>query len=139
MRLIRLIILLAGLAVLEQLPAQSEEKAKEAPEEPPKKAFYYELSPSIVVNLNTGGKYARCDVQLMTRGEDQLDVLKLHAPALRHELLFLIPEFDGAALKKNKGKEKLRKKALKASKKVMNKLTGQDVVEGIYFTTFYIQ
>ncbi len=139
MRLIRLIILLAGLAVLEQLPAQAEEKAKEAPEEPPEKAFYYELSPSIIVNLNTGGNYARCDVQFMTRGEDHLDTLKLHAPALRHELLFLIPEFDGAVLKKNKGKEKLRKKALKASKKVMNKLTGQDVVEGIYFTTFYIQ
>ena len=139
MRLIRLLILLAGLAAQEQQPAQDEENSKEAPEEAPKKAFYNELSPSIVVNLNTGGKYARCDVQLMTRGEDQLDVLKLHAPALRHELLFLIPEFDGAALKKNKGKEKLRKKALKASKKVMNKLTGQDVVEGIYFTTFYIQ
>ncbi len=135
MPLIRLIILLAGLAALEPLPAQVEEK----PEEAPKTAFYFELKPSIVVNLNKGGDYARCDVQLMTRGKAQLEVLELHAPALRNEFLFLIPDFDGAALKKRKGKEKLRKKALKASKKVMKKLTGKDVVEGIYFTTFYIQ
>jgi len=139
MRLIRLIILLAGLAVLESLPAQVEEKPQEVPEEEPKKAFYYELKPSIVVNLNKGGKYARCDVQLMTRREAQLEVLEHHAPALRNEFLFLIPDFDGAALKKPKGKEKLRKKALKASKKVMKKLTGKDVVDEVYFTTFYIQ
>jgi flagellar basal body-associated protein FliL len=75
----------------------------------------------------------------MTRHEAQLEVLELHAPALRNEFLFLIPDFDGAALKKPKGKEKLRKKALKASKKVMRKLTGKEVVDGIYFTTFYIQ
>ena len=135
MRLIRLIILMAGLAVLEPLPTEVEEKPKEAP----KKAFYYELSPSIIVNLNKGGDYARCDIQLMTRGEKQLEVLEHHAPALRNEFLFLIPEFDGEVLKKPKGKEKLRKKALKASKKVMKKLTGKDVVDGIYFTTFYVQ
>ena len=139
MRLIRVIVLFAGLVVMEQLPAGVEDKAKGAPEEPPKKAFYYELSPSIIVNLNKGGKYARCDVQLMTRGEEQLETLELHAPALRNELLFLIPEFDGAKLKRNKGKEKLRKKALKASKKLMKKLTGKPVVDGIYFTTFYVQ
>ena len=139
MRLIRLVILVVGLAMLKQLPAEVEDKSKEAPKAVPKKAFYYELSPSIVVNLNKGGKYARCDVQMMTRGEGQLEVLELHAPALRNEFLFLIPEFDGTTLKKNKGKEKLRKKALKASQKLLKKLTGKDVVDGIYFTTFYVQ
>lgn len=139
MRLIRLIILLVGLAMLEQLPAEVGGKSKEAPKEVPKKAFYYELSPSIVANLNRGGKYARCDVQMMTRVKGQLEVLALHAPALRNEFLFLIPEFDGATLKQNKGKEKLRRKALKASQKLMKKLTGKNVVDGIYFTTFYVQ
>ena len=103
------------------------------------KPLYHDLAPSIIVNLKTGAKYARCDIQLMTRGEEHLEKIELHAAALRNEFLFLIPEFDGKELQTTEGKEKLRSEALLASQGLMLELSGDDIIEALYFTSFLVQ
>lgn len=131
MHLIRQIILILVLTIVGQSSARAEEESGEP--------LYYELSPSIVVNIKNGAKYTRCDIQLMTRGEEQLAAVEFHAAALRNEFLLLIPEFDGTVLETRQGKEKLRDKALGASQKIMQELTGSSVIEGIYFTSFFVR
>lgn len=101
--------------------------------------FYHDLGPALVTNLAAGGKYLRCDVQLMTENPAALPDIRLHAPAIRHELLMLLSEQDGSTLKTQDGKEQLRKKALEAVRKVMRKQSGKNAVDELFFTAFFVQ
>ena len=100
---------------------------------------YLKLAPSLVANLQGGARYVRCDVQLMTRSAAAAEKLKLHSPAIRHELLLLLSDQQGSELKRTKGKEKFRKQALKAVQKVMSDLTGKPRADDLFFTSFFVQ
>ncbi len=115
----------------------AEDTGKDEP--PPSTTEYYELKPSLVANLNKGANYIRFDIQLMTRQEEHLHQLQLHAPALRHELFLLMSDQDGEALKGAKGKEKFRKSSLKALQKVMQELAGEKMPDDLFFTTFLVR
>ncbi|MCP4288490.1 MAG: flagellar basal body protein FliL, partial [Gammaproteobacteria bacterium] len=60
-------------------------------------------------------------------------------PALRHELFLLISEQEGSKLKEPKGKESFRKIALEALRKVMLDQTGNEAIDDLYFTSFFVQ
>ena len=121
------------------LPAFSAGEDPEEESEQKKPLQYYELKPSIVANMQNGAKYLRADIQLMTRDEESLEQIEHHAAALRHELFMLISEQEGSQLKDPKGKESFRKSALKALQKVMQTLTGQEMVEDLFFSSFFVQ
>ncbi len=124
------------LALMLMLPCHSH---AEEDESAPAKPFYLSLKPSIVVNLRSGGKFSRIDVQVMTLKEEQLDNIKLHAPAIRHEIILLLSEQNGKKLKTPSGKEAFRKAALAATQGVIEELTGVDSVNELYFTSFFVQ
>jgi flagellar FliL protein len=100
---------------------------------------YYQIKPSLVANLASGGKYIRCDVQLMTSDESFLESLKVHGPAIRHSLLLLLSEQDGKNIKSSNGKEDLRKKALTDIGELMQDLSGKNELKALFFTTFFVQ
>ena len=128
--------LLLTLCLLLTLPAIAAEDEEAPPPAPP---IYYKLTPSIISNLQSGARYLRADIQLMARDPQAIEALRLHTPALRNELLLLIGDQDGAALKTPKGKEKLRKTALKALQGVMEKMADKPMIEELYFTSFFVQ
>lgn len=104
-----------------------------------KPVAYYSLSPSLITNVQGDAKYIRCDIQLMTADEDNIDEIELHAPAIRHDLLLLLGEQQGSELKKPKGKERLRKAALKMIRARMEMLTGDGRIDDLYFTSYFVQ
>jgi flagellar FliL protein len=122
---------LPGLAL-----AADEEEGEEAEKT---QVAYFSLSPSLITNVQEGARYIKCDIQLMTKDEANLEAIRLHAPAIRHELLLLMGEQKGKALKTASGKEKLRKMALKAAAKVIKKQTGKDIVDDLFFTAYFVQ
>ncbi len=126
--------LLACLLLLSTQPLWSADE-----EEQPKVISYYQIKPSLVANLASGGKYIRCDIQLMTRDESFLAILNQHSPAIRHTLLLLLSEQNGAELKTSEGKEALRKRALAEIDKLLQSLEHKNAVEGLFFTTFFVQ
>ena len=103
------------------------------------KISYYEIKPSLVSNLASGGKYIRTDIQLMTKDDSFLESLELHGPAIRHTLLLLLSEQDGRTIKTPEGKEALRKEAMTQVSQVMKELSGKDSLQELYFTTFFVQ
>ena len=119
-----------SLALLSQAPA-----ADEAPAE----TGYYELKPSIVSNLTGGPKYIRCDIQLMTRQAAEIPKIELHSAAVRHVILMLLSGKDGNQLATPAGKESLRKEILEAIKKQLEELTGNSIVNDLYFTAYYVK
>ena len=123
-----LLILPAGVLAEDE---ESEEAAAEI--------HYYQLKPSVVANLVSGGRYIRCDIQLMTRDAAQLEQLTLHDAAIRHTLLLLLSDQDGKQIKTPDGKESLRKEALKQINALLKDQTGKEGVESLFFTTFFVQ
>ncbi len=119
--------------------AAEEEATGSEEESAPAKPSYYFLQPSIVVNLKSGGQFARIDVQLMTLDEAELENIKLHAPALRHALILLLSEQKGKELKTPDGKEAFRKVALTAVQEAIEELTGTASIDEVYFTSFFVQ
>lgn len=110
------------------------EEAKE-----PATISYYQIKPALVANLAAGGKYIRCDIQLMTDDEGFLEALKLHGPAIRHALLLLLSEQDGNSVRTPAGKEALRRKALSEIGRLMKELSGMENLKALFFTTFFVQ
>jgi flagellar FliL protein len=135
MRLFSLMALLLFCSLPGLLPAAEEEN--EEAQKP--KVAYFSLRPSLITNVQDGARYVRCDVQLMTKDEANLENIRLHAPAIRHELLLLMGDQQGKALRTASGKEKLRKMALKAAAKVMKKHTGNPSVDDLFFTAYFVQ
>jgi len=100
---------------------------------------YYPMKPSFVSNLTGGPKYIRCDIQLMTEQASEIPKIELHNPALRHGILMLIGGSDGKQLKTRDGKEELRQAALNTVRMQLEQLTGETIVEDLYFTTYYVK
>lgn len=117
------------------LPLQAADEKAEAPVN----ISYYHIKPSLIANLASGGRYVRCDIQLMTEDETYLEKLKLHDPAIRHTLLLLLSEQDGGKIKTPEGKEALRKQALTQINRQLKELTGTAGVKALFFTTFFVQ
>jgi flagellar FliL protein len=108
-------------------------------EDSPRTISYYEVKPSLVTNLASGGKYIRTDIQLMTRDDSFKEELDLHGPAIRHTLLLLLSQQDGKTIKTAAGKETLRKEALTAVNSLMKDLSGKESLAALFFTTFFVQ
>lgn len=135
----RLLTLLLSIAlVLAASLVRAADEGEDGAQAPPSMS-YFELAPSIVVNVKGKAKYIRCDVQLMTRNDAALSVISLHAPALRHELILLLSDQNGMDIRTSKGKEKMRKLALKSLKGAMKKMVGEELIDDLFFTTYLVQ
>ena len=117
----------------ETADAENEEESAAA------KPSYFSLDPSIVVNLKSGGKFCRVDIQVMTRNDAELGKLKLHAPAVRHALILLLSEQKGKELKTPEGQEAFRQAAIATAQTVIEELTGTASIDDLFFTSFFVQ
>ncbi|MGD8911335.1 MAG: flagellar basal body-associated FliL family protein [Candidatus Thiodiazotropha sp.] len=133
------ILLALLMSIATPLLAEDEKDNGEGGEEAAPVISYYQVKPSLVANLASGGKYIRCDVQLMTHDVAFLEELNLHAPAIRHSLLLLLSEQNGKDIKTPGGKEELRKKALSTLGELMQELSGKNELEALFFTTFLVR
>lgn len=140
MRFLPILLIFMGLITINLAWAADDEQDGTEEEKAPTTMGYFEMKPSLVVNLQGGRrKYMRCDVQLMTQDDTNIEEISTHAPALRHELLMLFGDQESGTLKTIKGKEALRKSALKALQKIMEKLSGEKRIDDLFFTAFYVQ
>ncbi len=134
MRLFLLIVAIVSLFGTTIASAADEDGAETKP------VAYFSLTPSIISNVQGDAHYARCDIQLMTKDERNVELIRTHAPAIRHELLLLLGDQKGENLLTPAGREGFRKKALAAVKKVLEKQTGKKgLVDDLFFTSFFVQ
>lgn len=119
------------------------------------------LNPPIVVNIMDGQRirHMQVMVELKVPVAENAKKVEFHKGAIRHELILLLSSQDMTAISSSQGKERLRKEALEAVQKTINKLedipepektaeSGTDVasqteepklIEALYFTNFIIQ
>ena len=92
-------------------------------------------------------------IEIKVSKPDNAAIVEMHKGPIRHELILLLSSQDSATISSAQGKEQLRKEALEAVQKVLNKLQGDTdkdnkgegeekadpIVDALYFTNFIIQ
>lgn len=102
---------------------------------------YFGIRPPIIVNIADGRnvRFMQIGVQFRVREAADSATLELHGDAIRHELLMLFSSQQIDQVTTVKGKEVLRQSAIDTVKQLLRKLTGKDMIDEIYFTSFIIQ
>jgi len=115
------------------------EKAAPPPAGPP---LFLALDPPFVVNFDgeQAVRFLQITVQLMSRDQATIDMLKANDPIVRNDLLLLFGNQKYAQLATREGKEALREQALADVRKVLTGAGGHpERVEAVYFTSFVMQ
>jgi len=119
--------------------AKAKAAAAHKPSGPP---LYLALDPPFVVNFQADQlvRFLQVSVEVMSRDQKTLDVLKANDPVLRNDLLILFANQKYAVLATSAGKEQLRADALAAIRKDLAQSGGDpNEVEAVYFTSFVMQ
>ena len=125
------LFLFCGLSFAEESDEESSEETKPSVE-------YIALKPDITVNLLGKRHYLRTSVQLFAEG-DNSDIVKANLPALRHTLIMELSNLEHEKLLNIKKREKIRKAAVKALQKTLQKVAGDGELKDLYFTSFMVQ
>ena len=110
----------------------------EEDEAAPPEIEYIEMAPKFTVNLGGYRKYLMINVQLMIEGEKNVEKVKKHMPALRHELIMLFSGREGAELVSMEQREALRQAAISAIRKTLDKYENSDGLRDVFFTEFLL-
>src|SRR5262249_49071609 len=105
-------------------------------------ATYYKLDPPLVVNFDANGvtRFLQVAIEISTRDAEIAEMLKLHDPQIRNDLLMLLGNQTEESTKTMEAKEALRAKSLDTVRNVINKEGGEgEKVENVYFTSFVMQ
>jgi flagellar protein FliL len=119
---------------------KKDKKGKAA--EPKLPAIYVEFQPPFVVNFDAKGvmRFLQVSIQVMTRDHETSEMIKLHEPKIRNNMLLLLGSQTQDMISTTEGKEGLRKQALEAIAKVVEDEGGEGKkVEDLYFTSFVMQ
>jgi flagellar FliL protein len=104
--------------------------------------LYLGLDPPFVVNFEAeqAVRFLQVTVQVMSRDQTTLDLLKANDPVVRNDLLLLFGNQKYTTISTSEGKDKLRTDSLDAIRKVIGGAGGKpDLVEAVYFTSFVMQ
>ena len=128
----------------DQQAADAKGKGKKEHKEavPKGPAMYVKFDPPFVVNFEAKGvmRFLQVSVEVMTRDPATADLIKLHDPMLRNDLLMLLGNQTYDTIGTREGKERLRNEALQAVAKVIASEGGTAKnVEQLYFTSFVMQ
>jgi flagellar FliL protein len=120
--------------------SKKDKKGKKA--EPKAPALYVKYEPPFVVNFDAKGvmRFLQISMEVMTRDVPTSEVIKLHEPKIRNNMLMLLGSQTYDTLSSLEGKEGLRKQALETIAKVVEDEGGEGKeVEDLYFTSFVMQ
>jgi flagellar FliL protein len=119
--------------------AHADKTAEHKPKGP---ATYVKMDPPFVVNFEAKGlmRFLQVSVEVVTRDPPTADLIKLHEPRIRNDLLLLFGNQQYETISSREGKESLRAEALKTVANVISSEGGEGKqVEQLFFTSFVMQ
>jgi flagellar protein FliL len=138
-----LVIGVAGALVLTHAFGHSAKASQAAADKKPVgPPLYLALDPPFVVNFQADQlvRFLQISVEVMSRDQKTLDLLKNNDPVVRNDLLILLGNQKYTELSTPAGKEQLRADALAAIRKDLVQAGGDPkLVEAVYFTSFVMQ
>jgi len=103
--------------------------------------IYYELSPPFIVNLQTDDRRMRfLQVRLQVLGSPSaIKQIKTHNAPLRDVIITSLSAQTRKTINTPRKKKDLQNKVQDAAEEVLEELTGNKQIEGLYFTNFVVQ
>ena len=104
-------------------------------------AIYVSIPSGILAQIQSGKHKMTLQIQidmLIRNAADEEQLVK-HMPVIENDLLLYFSSANAADLKTPEGKKKLREGSLKIIQGIMQKKTGQPLVEAVLFTGFVMQ
>lgn len=120
--------------------SKKDKKGKVAAPKAP--AIYVEFAPPFVVNFDAKGvmRFLQVSIQVLTRDHETSELIKLHDPKIRNNMLLLLGSQTMDTIGTAEAKEGLRKQSLDTIKKIIGDEGGEaEKVEDLYFTSFVMQ
>lgn len=110
----------------------------EGAKQPP---LYYEIKPGFLASLPPGGKFKLLSVtvHILTKHQTMVDFLKAHDPKVKNDLLNLLIEQDGEALKTRAGKEKLQAAAKAKLEEMAKEMGAEGKILNVYFSKLVME
>jgi flagellar FliL protein len=104
-------------------------------------AIYHAMQPAFIVNYNAAGRsrFLQVELSVLTRDPASIEVLILHNPLIRNNLLDVFSEQDVMMLGTADGKEKLAEDLTKAIQDVLIIEMGRPGIETVLFRSFVMQ
>lgn len=103
-------------------------------------SIYVSMHPHFLTNLAGGKKFVQIKAQAMVSNEATQTALRLHMPAVRHELLMLLGDMQAADLKGVKQKQQFLDNAVAVMREVLTTRRAEAAdVEGMFITSMVIQ
>ena len=128
----QVLILLLSLTLIPGYAMAEEEEGTEQAIE------YLEMKPKFTVNLAERKKYLMVNVQLMVKGEERIDKIMKHFPALRHQVIMLLSGLPSVELQTVPQREKLRQQALQKMRETLDKYDNSEDLMDLFFTEFLV-
>jgi flagellar FliL protein len=122
-------------------PAEAEEQEEQAAEAEIIEYFYFDIEKPFIVQFpkGAGARLLQVSISIQVKNEAFIEDLKKHQPMLRNNLLMIINDSNPAELKTRQGKEVLKKKMLEEVNSIMSKMSKENYIENLFFTSLVMQ
>lgn len=106
--------------------------------------IYFAIEDPFIVNFseqsNGAVRYLQVKIKLMARSQAVIDRVKMHLPAIQHELLMLFYSQKYDELQTSEGSQALQQASLATINQILKSETSlEDELEAVYFTSFIMQ
>ena len=132
-----LLVLLGGFALATSAYANTEEGEGLIKAKP----IYVSMLPHFLVNLTNsdGQKFMQIKANTLVANKNTEEALKLHMPAVRHEILLKLTSLSPEDVRTSTQKEALREDITEIIRVTLRELAEYDDVKGFYITSVVIQ
>lgn len=104
---------------------------------------YYGFDPDIVTNYVTDNRrslgYLRVSIELMLPGREHLRTMEYHEPLILDTIIGILSKQPEQRVKSLSGREEIRLLILEELKKVIQRETGQPIIQDVLFTKYLYQ
>jgi flagellar FliL protein len=103
--------------------------------------IYVSMLPHFIVNLATEkpNRFLQLKAQVLVADKDTETALKLHMPAVRHEMIMMLSQLRPEDINSVEQKEQLIEKSLEVVRNTLEKYEAAANVEGFFVTNLVLQ
>lgn len=116
---------------------------EEAEEEVEKtESVYISLGSPLVLNLSSKrsrNTYLQLTADVLVKDANSEALIKMHIPAMRHQLIVLLSEQPAKDMKSSARREEIRKIASTKIQQVVAELAGNEDISDVLFSSFLVQ
>lgn len=120
----------------------AEDSEVEGEEAPKLTSAYVSLGDAMVLNLSSNRNqttFLQIKTDILLNSSDAVEIIETHIPAIRHSLIVLLSEQKDIDIKTPAKREEIRMQATTQVKELIAKLSGNEDIADVLFSSILVQ